>query len=351
MLISGEPGLGKSRLLAEVIEQARLRGMATFEAQSFETDRTRPYAPWIEVLGALPAMFATNNGTGLRVRNRVALRENLFATVSEQCMERPALIAFDDVQWCDEASVDLLQHVVRAGRERPLLVVLAARHGELPDNANVQALLRSLRQMQRLHEIRLTALSPRDIVAIVQIIVPDADTKLISLHSGGNPLYALEMARSGARNEADMATSLKELVRDRIDRLPVNAAEALTWASVLGPAFRLDHLAKIVPLSPEELSGAIEVAQRHELLCETFAEPARYAYRFAHDLVHRAVYTGLSEPRRRLMHLKGGARASGHRHRRGDRDRHRASRCAGRRSRNGGGGLRRGGPPLSPAFS
>ena len=303
VLISGEPGLGKSRLLAAVLGQARLRGMATFEAQSFETDRSRPYAPWIELLGALRALFAPDAGTGLEP-NGVAFRENLFAAVSERVLERPALIAFDDIQWCDEASVDLLQHVMRAGRERPLFVVFAARNGELPDNASVQALLRSLRQMQRLHEIRLPALSPRDIAAIVQTSVPDADSKLISLHSGGNPLYALEMARGGARNAADMAASLKQLVRDRIERLPVNAAETLTWASILGPTFRLDHLAQIVPLSPDELSSALEVAERHELLCETPAEPARYAYRFAHDLVRRAVYTALSEPRRQLMHLK-----------------------------------------------
>jgi len=302
VLVSGEPGIGKSRLLAELIGQAKLNGVVTFAGQSFETDRSRPYGPWIDVLGAFPAMFAQSNGKDFEPNGLE--RERLFATVTERVLERPALIAFDDVQWCDEASVHLLQHVVHASGQRPLLVVVAARNSELPDNAAINALLRSLRQMQRLHEIRLSALSPRDIVTLVQSNVPDADAKLITSHSGGNPLYALEMARSGARNAADMAASLKQLVRDRIERLPVNAAEALTWASVLGAAFRLDHLARIVPLSPEQLSDALEVAERHELLRETIAEPARYAYRFAHDLVHRAVYTALSEPRRRLMHLK-----------------------------------------------
>ena len=71
VLISGEPGLGKSRLLAAVLEQARLRGMATFEAQSFETDRSRPYAPWIELLGALRALFAPDAG---RAWNRMGSR-------------------------------------------------------------------------------------------------------------------------------------------------------------------------------------------------------------------------------------------------------------------------------------
>ena len=131
--------------------------------------------------------------------------------------------------------------------------------------------------------------------------VPDADAALIAAHSGGNPLYALEMAR-GRASQAD--GSLKQLVRDRIERLPANAAEALTWASILGPAFQLDHLARIVPLPPEELTGALEIVERHELLHETTADPTRCAYRFAHELVHRAIYTDLSEPRRRLMHLK-----------------------------------------------
>ena len=111
------------------------------------------------------------------------------------------------------------------------------------------------------------------------------------------------MARARATNAADMAGSLKQLVRDRIERLPANAAEVLIWASILGPSFQLDHLTRIVPLRLEEVTGALEIAERHELL-RTIAEPARCGYRFTHDLVHRAVYTALSEPRRRLMHLK-----------------------------------------------
>ena len=294
-LVSGEPGLGKSRLLAELIAQAQQRGIATFAGHSFETDRSHPYAPWIEALGALPAPGAE--------ANPVAAREQLFAAVAERVLEHPALLVLDDVQWCDEASADLLQHVVRAGRERPLLVVLAARGGELPDNAAVQAVLRSLRHAQRLQEIRLQALAAPEIAALVQAAVPEADAALIAAHSGGNPLHALEMARARATNAADMAGSLKQLVRDRIERLPVNAAEVLIWASILGPSFQLDHLTRIVPLRLEEVTGALEIAERHELL-RTIAEPARCGYRFAHDLVHRAVYTALSEPRRRLMHLK-----------------------------------------------
>ena len=294
-LVSGEPGLGKSRLLAELIAQAQQRGIATFAGHSFETDRSHPYGPWIDALGALPALGAD--------ASPVAAREQLFAAVAERVLEHPALLVLDDVQWCDEASADLLQHVMRAGRERPLLVVLAARGGELPDNAAVQAVLRSLRHAQRLQEIRLAPLAAPEIAALVQAAVPEADAALIAAHSGGNPLHALEMARARATNAADMAGSLKQLVRDRIERLPANAAEVLIWASILGPSFQLDHLTRIVPLRLEEVTGALEIAERHELL-RAVAEPARCGYRFAHDLVHRAVYTALSEPRRRLMHLK-----------------------------------------------
>ena len=298
VLVSGEPGLGKSRLLAELIAHARRRGIATFAGQSFET--SHPYAPWIEAIGALPAPAAADNGNA--GQNALASRERLFAAVAERVLGQPALLVFDDVQWCDEVSADLLQHVARAARGRPLLLVLAARGGELPDNGPVHLMLRSLRQAQRLREIKLSALSPRDIATLVQAAAPAADADLIAQHSGGNPLYALELSLAGSGR--DIAGSLKQLVRDRIERLPAIAAEALTWASVLGPAFSLDHLTRIVPLPPEQLTGALELIERHELLRLTNADPARCAYRFAHDLVHRAVYTALSEPRRRLMHLK-----------------------------------------------
>jgi len=306
VLISGEPGLGKTRLLTELMRKARAQEISVFAGQSLETDRSRPYGVWVDALGALPLEHtndaAASNGT---TRSDFPMqRERLFGAITQRVLENPCLLVFDDVQWCDEISADLLQHVVRAGRDRPCLVVLAARLGEMPDNGAMHAMLQRLRHDERLREVRLSALPRRDIALLIASGYPEANSDLISAQSGGNPLFALEMARARANSPADAVGSLKQIVRDRIDRLPAHAADALMWASILGPVFPLDHLTKVAPFSNEDLIVAIELLDRHELLRAIDSDPSRYAYRFAHHLVHRAVYTSLSEPRRRLMHLK-----------------------------------------------
>src|SRR5690242_19924565 len=121
-------------------------------------------------------------------------RELLFAAITQRVLETPSALVFDEVDWSDESAADLLQHVVRAGRDRPCLVVLAARLGEMPDNGAMQTMLRNLRHDERLSEVRLSALARKDIVSLISSNFPEANGDLISAHSGGNPLFALEMA-------------------------------------------------------------------------------------------------------------------------------------------------------------
>ena len=108
----------------------------------------------------------------------------------------------------------------------------------------VLAMLRGLRHAERLQEIRLSALSPRDIVALVSGAFPDADADLISAHCGGNPLFALEMARRNAGSAQDVIGSLKRLVRDRIERLAGEGAmePGRHVASVIVPPHELDRV-------------------------------------------------------------------------------------------------------------
>src|SRR5262249_34971569 len=152
--------------------------------------------------------------------------------------------------------------------------------GEMPDNSAMQTLLQRLRHDERLQEVRLSALPRSDIALLLSSAFPEANSELIYAQSAGNPLFALEMARARAASSADAVGSLKQIVRDRIDRLPANAADALIWASILGPVFCLDHLTKIAPLPSEDLIVAIETLERHELLRAVDADPNRYAYRF-----------------------------------------------------------------------
>jgi hypothetical protein len=212
------------------------------------------------------------------------------------------LLTFDDVHWCDAASADLLQLVASAARSRPMVFVLGTRSGELADNPVFLQVLRGLRHEGRLREIRLGPLAPDEAESLVRSVAPGPQAARIATECGGNPLFAIALARDAApRGDEPLPRTLKELISDRVDRLPDCAAEALRWASVLGTSFAADRLMAVSGLPLDGLVTALAVLERHDFIR---ASEDGGVYLFVHDLVHRSVYTALSEPRRRLMHLR-----------------------------------------------
>jgi DNA-binding SARP family transcriptional activator len=315
VLLTGEPGLGKSRLIEDLTQVARQRGCRTFFGRAYETERDHPYGPWIELFGSikLAGVPAGENGSpapGERAEKGAAsARDHLFATLVQRIFDpsgptEPVLLALDDVQWCDEASAGLLHYLVRTSQRRPLTVIIAAREGELTDNPAMLAVIRSLRHARLVEEIALTPLSRAATERLVRAVAPDIDPAPVAAQSGGNPLFALELARNMLVRPDELPRSLKELVRDRIDRLPAGAVDLLRWASVVGPSFAVSRLLLLLPLALDEAMERLEILERHALLRANEDLGGEAAYLFAHDLIHRAVYTGISEPRRRLMHLK-----------------------------------------------
>ena len=319
VLLTGEPGLGKSRLLAELIAEARRRGGTVLAGCAYEAEGARPYGPWIDALRGLPAAMVGEPLAAalapLRPQARLepgeeGSREQLFGAVADLIAARahrgaPVLLAFDDVQWCDDASAALLHYVARLHRYRPVVIALAARGGELPDNEALLRVLRGLRAERLVEELALRPLDPEDVARLARSVGPEADAGRAVDESGGNPLYVLEVARAGVRRGDDLPASLAGLVRDRIERLPPEAADLLEWAAVLGSTFRVDQLPEATGLPLERLLQALALLERHALLhAPLSATEPQGAYAFAHDVVRRAVHSRLSEPRRRLMHAK-----------------------------------------------
>ncbi len=131
----------------------------------------------------------------------------------------------------------------------------------------------------------------------------DVDVERVFAESAGNPLFALELARALPHHQEGVPVTLRRLVRDRIERLSGDAADALRWAAVIGHAFGIDRLADLCALDEGRLLAALAALERHALLTAVAAPAAGAAlYAFAHDVVRQVVYADLSEPRRRLMH-------------------------------------------------
>lgn len=319
-LILGEPGIGKSRLLAALLSEVRARGGVALEGRCFEAECGRPYLPWVEALRRLPPAFLgeplaaalaplIGGSSPAPAAAGEPTRERLFGAVVDLisalgAAPAPLLIAIDDAHWCDAASAELLHYVARLNHHRPILIALAAREGEMMDNDAVRRLLRGLRSEGSPEVIRLGPLDREEVVALARAIAPEADAARVFEESRGNPLFAAELARAGGPAGDELPPRLGDVVRDRIDRLPAEPAEVLRWAAALGCGFRVDRLARVVSLDTERLVTALATLERHALLAAGPAGGADGEYAFSHDVVRRVVYADLSEPRRRVMHAK-----------------------------------------------
>jgi DNA-binding SARP family transcriptional activator len=304
ILVTGEPGIGKSRLLDEVSAGVMVRGGTTLAGGCYEAESNRPFAPWIDALGSLPLPVDGEEGDATTEERR----ERLFAAIAERIsansgLDAPIMIRLDDFHWSDEASAMLLHYLVRRNREHPMLFMLAARGGELADNPAAGRALRDLRRDGLLEEIELAPLSETDLKTMVSAMPGVTETDRIWQESGGNPLFAVEMARFLPTSPIeDVPSSLSRSIRDRIERLPSAARDLLSWGAVAGDPFELNRIEGLVGAGADEIVDALEMLERHALLRPASATGG--AYVFGNRLVRQAVYTGLSEPRRRLMHGK-----------------------------------------------
>lgn len=312
VLMAGDQGVGKSRLLRELIARVAARNGLVLEGASYEAENGRPYGPWIDALRRTPAFSAEHALAHALAPLLPELppsaddsrrtKDQMYSAVIELLAEcaraaAPVLVAFDDIQWCDGASAELLHYAARMSREQPILVVLAMRTGELADNPTMLRVVRGLRREGLLERMDIEALGQDSTRALVEAIAPQADAERIVAESAGNPLYAIELARTSWRPRDELPPTVSELVRERVDRLPAQARELVHWFAVLGQRAEVARIRELASLDDDELAGALEGLESSGIL-----RASGSGYEFAHDLVRRALYGQLSGPRRTLMH-------------------------------------------------
>ena len=299
VLVRGEPGIGKSRLLDAAAALAREAGAVVLEAAAHEAESIRPFALFVDALRKLEpkaaaAVFAAPDGASA---GRDRLFERLGDLVAERAASSPVVLKFDDLQWSDESSAAALHYLVRTNADLPVLVLLASRRDELRDNTPVVRALRELRQRGSLDEIELEALDEDAVRAIIEARAPQADADRLCRQCGGNPLLAIELARAEAAGES--GESLREVLQERLARFDADGGEVLRWAAVLAPRVDAASLARLTGLDWNAIGEALETAARHSMLL-----PAERGLKFSHDLIARCIYEGLSPARRRTMHRR-----------------------------------------------
>ncbi len=310
LLTLGEPGVGKSRLLAELAALVRADGGRVLKGRAFEAEMVRPYGAWIDALRALdpqldtPAPFverASNPADTALDRNR--LFESVVQRLSQfQADGRITAIIIDDIQWIDEASAALVHYVARALAGSRVRIACAARPGELGDNAAALRLVRNLTREGNVCQIGLSPLDAASTATLARLDYPAVDTARVFEESGGNPMYALEVARALDLGEGP-TSSLDAMLHDRLDRLDQTPRSIVTWAATFGRAFSLDVLLRVTGIATADFLRCVDELERRGFIRSANLTETASGYDFVHDLLRRAAYRTISEPQRRLMHL------------------------------------------------
>jgi DNA-binding SARP family transcriptional activator len=269
LLISGEPGMGKSSLLGALLEVGRTQGACILEARAYASEHYRPFGLWIDALRRLSPGAEEEIFGDRELDHRDRLLGRLSALVTREASERPVLLLFDDYQWSDESSAAALHYVARMNRDHAVLGVIAARSAELRDNAPAQQALRNLRADRLIEEMEIGPLSATDLKALIAARVPDADSDQLAYECRGNPLLAIELAHAGK----SAGGSLDELVRERLAQFDTEGSEVLRWAAVLSPHIQLQDLVSMTGLATENVGAALERAVQQGMLIATGKAP------------------------------------------------------------------------------
>jgi predicted ATPase len=342
VLISGEAGIGKSRLMQDFVNG--LEGEATvISGGGHEAEQDLPYWPLIEALGPhLPAInWAALNVQSLHLSEVTRLFPELRTllpnlpppAVAEPGQEQgrlflaltrwflglaaqrpPLILCLDDLHWADETTLAWLGYLGRQLKRAPVLVLGAYRGAEA---ARVARLRAGLLRLSVLQEVMLEGLLPVEVQRLVRRLAGQAaaDGRLDRrLHrgSGGNPFFLLETLRAmldaGSLRQGETAQDGAELplpdtvyeaIQDRLRHLAPQTRRVLEAGVVIGQQFDLDLVQATSGLDESEVIGALESLLARQIITEYEGQ-----YWFNHGLVRTAVYRDLGYDRRQLLHRR-----------------------------------------------
>ncbi|WP_189266889.1 ATP-binding protein, partial [Streptomyces fuscichromogenes] len=335
VLVEGEPGAGKTRLLEETAAEAARRGALVVRGHCLEGDGTPSMWPWVQAVGAvlddvsaaareewrsgelgrLMAPLRGGHATPVMPDSSAQFRlfEQTVALVRQVSARRPVLLVVDDLQWADAASLDLFSHL--AARLPDGTAVIGALRDRAPTpGPELERMLAAASRLPRHRRIRLGPLGPAEVAELVrqetgQETGPGA-TRTIHARTAGNPFFVRELSRlladgslltAAATARTAVPSTVRDVVRDRVAMLDDDAVRLMQIAALIGRDVDLALLARAARLDARTCLDRLEPLQRIGLLEPSPGDP--HAFRFAHDLVRESVADATPPPRATRLHL------------------------------------------------
>jgi tetratricopeptide (TPR) repeat protein len=349
VLVSGEAGIGKTALLAQMARSVHEHGTTVLFGRADE-DLGVAYQPWFEAISSLVRESNDEWISGLRPAQRAALArlaphitastdrvadadterllllEGVVELLAAASRDVPVLIVLDDLQWADLASLQLLRHVIWTSTSMDVTIASTYRDADL---GRAHPLTKLLSDLYRHGNVRRLPLAGLDDVDMVELMTGAAGHELDELGVGlahavcretdGNPFFATEILRhlgeSGGivlgddgrwtvvtgLDELALPTSVRDVVGRRIERLGDEALRVLSLGAVIGREFDVGVLANVADVGEGTVLDLIDAAVGAAVLTEAATVDR---YRFAHALIQHSLYEELSPARRQRAHKR-----------------------------------------------
>jgi DNA-binding SARP family transcriptional activator len=342
LLVTGEAGIGKTRVTEETVAWAADQGIATAQARCYAAEGALPFAPvaaWLRTNALWPGLLTLDAlwqaevvriAPDLLVERPEVLppapiteswqRQRLFEALARAALahEQALLLVLDDLQWCDRETLEWLRYLLRWPMGAPLLVAGTLRSEEVGPEHPVVALLSELRRVGQLTEIELGPLDAADTAALAAQVAGQslAPQQAAWLHAEteGNPLFVVQLVRAGvldkpvvgpepgrARSSPDaLPSTVQAVIEARLRQLSPAARELAGLAATIGREFSFELLARASPRGEDSLLLSLEELFQRRIVREQMAG----SYDFSHDKLREVAYAGQSATRRRALHRR-----------------------------------------------
>ena len=311
VLIRGEPGIGKSRLAAELAAEVHGRGGRVVLGACVDGPQ-RPYEPFVAAVaavagsrprdGVLDALFprparaldGTSNDVVDAERDRLAVQDTLYDALAELAEPSGLLFVLEDLHWASDGTRQAVAAIVRSPRRVPVLLVATTRDDESSLVGDYRSYLRHLARSPSVTTLSLGGLDVAAAGRLIDEVGAVMDPAAGVAQTGGNPLYLRELARGGPAGR-----SLREVVADRFEHLAVGDVDVVDAAAVIGDPIDAALLAAALDRGPDDVFDALERIEAAGIISAN-GSAGRFA--FTHDVFRSGRYADLSASRRMRLH-------------------------------------------------
>jgi DNA-binding SARP family transcriptional activator/tetratricopeptide (TPR) repeat protein len=327
VLVSGEPGIGKSRLALELGRRVRAEGHVVASARAYEAAGRLPWGPVVDLLRSdalrshidtlgtvlraelarlLPELLEASPPPAQSRSGDLAQRHRLFDAVSRAIVgDRPRLLIVDDLQWCDAETIELIGFVVRSGQTAPVLIVGTVRSEEIPEHHPLVGLVDALGHDRAVTTVPLEPLDEATTATFAarlrnaDTIDPELAARLWA-ETEGNPLFVIEVLRAGFspdRSQAALTHTIRAVLGARLGQLPDGARRLAEVAAVIGRPFSVGLLVPATGIGEPELVDHLDELWRRRIIRDQ-----GLTYDFSHDKLRAVALEMLTPARRRQLH-------------------------------------------------